>query len=137
MIIVGKLTFGNKRKDENIDRRGLLKTQTRKSIDFRILDDDDDEKENDDDNDSDDDDDNDDENNNSSNSNNHNSNNDENDDNHNNSLHNDFASTKKRKLLSILPLDKTFSPVSFLTIIHGEMTFEELKGIYNLIVAAN
>ena len=132
------MTFGNKRKDENIDRRGLLKTQTRKSIDFRILDDDDDdekENENDDDSDDDDNNDNNDENINSSNSNNHNSNNDENESNHNNSLHNDFASTKKRKLLSILPLDKTFSPVSFLTIIHGEMTFEELKGIYDLVCA--
>ena len=131
-LIVGRLTFGNKRKDETVgSRRGLVKTTTRQNIDFGLLDDDDDddnEKENDNNSDEDDDDDE----NTTTNNNNNNNNNDENDSNHNNSLHNDFASTKKRKLLSILPLDKTFSPVSFLTMIHGEMSFEDLKGIQTL-----
>ena len=49
-LIVGRLTFGNKRKDETVgSRRGLVKTTTRQNIDFGLLDDDDDdnEKEND------------------------------------------------------------------------------------------
>ena len=38
-------------------------------------------------------------------------------------------SVKKRKTQSILPVDKTFSPSLFLSLIHCNMTFEDLKGI--------
>ena len=42
-------------------------------------------------------------------------------------------SVKKRKTQSILPVDKSFSPSLFLSLIHCNMTFEDLKGIELLI----
>jgi hypothetical protein len=36
--------------------------------------------------------------------------------------------SKKRKTLSILPIDKTFSPSLFLSLIHANLTFEDLRG---------
>ena len=41
---------------------------------------------------------------------------------------NDIFLSKKRKFRSILPLDKSFSAVLFLSLIHGKMSFEDLKG---------
>ena len=42
----------------------------------------------------------------------------------------EMFSTKKRKTKSILPIDKTFSASLFLSLIHRELTFEDLKGMY-------
>ena len=36
--------------------------------------------------------------------------------------------SKKRKTLSILPIDKSFSPSLFLSLIHANLTFEDLRG---------
>ena len=44
----------------------------------------------------------------------------------------EMFSTKKRKTKSILPIDKTFSASLFLSLIHRELTFEDLKGMYVL-----
>ena len=42
----------------------------------------------------------------------------------------EMFSMKKRKTKSILPIDKTFSASLFLSLIHRELTFEDLKGTY-------
>ena len=42
----------------------------------------------------------------------------------------EMFSMKKRKTKSILPVDKTFSASLFLSLIHRELTFEDLKGMY-------
>ena len=44
----------------------------------------------------------------------------------------EMFSTKKRKTKSILPIDKTFSASLFLSLIHRELTFEDLKGMHVL-----
>jgi hypothetical protein len=41
----------------------------------------------------------------------------------------EMFSMKKRKTKSILPIDKTFSASLFLSLIHRELTFEDLKGM--------
>ena len=116
--------MGGKINGEVVDKRKIMmnsKISTRKNIDFDDLDNDDDDDEKDKESDKESDDDN----------NNNDDDDDRNDSNNFNiikNIHNDFSCTKKRKLLSILPLDKSFSPVLFLSLIHGEMSFDDLRG---------
>ena len=105
MNCLGRLAFGSK----DVRRRKLIK------INEDEIDEDDEEKEDTNDNDKDSDEDDNDDN-----------DGDSNDDD--NIFFDDLLSTRKSRNQSILPLDRSFSACLFLSLIHGKMSFDDLKG---------